>query len=112
MNMKAHPFDIATTLLNRSVCAVQVAAVAMDGWGVFATGWNNAGADGFGEHAEHHCLRRANRKRLAEATLYVAARRQRNGRVVTARPCLECLKLVKCCKKVVYRDGDGEWRTL
>lgn len=109
MNLKAHPTDVAATLLRRSVCSVQVAAVLVDSWGIFAYGWNHAGSDGFGCHAEAHCMSRANRGRLAGATMYVAAVRRRNGKPVNARPCEECRPLIKGVGSVVYRDGAGRW---
>lgn len=112
MNLKSHPTEIAATLLSRSICAVQVAAVLVDRFGVFSWGWNSSGPEGLGEHAEAHAFRRANRRRLKGATLYVAAQRKRNKRVVTARPCEGCMSVVKRVGGVVYRDGDGNWRTL
>ncbi len=105
----ADPRELAVALLRRSVCSVQVAAVLEDEWGVFAWGWNSSGPTGMGEHAEAHCLRRANRNRLQGATLYVAARRARNGRPVCARPCSACQKVIRDVEAVVWRDGDGLW---
>jgi deoxycytidylate deaminase len=112
MNLKAHPTDIAATLLTRSVCAVQVAAVLVDAWGVHGWGWNHSGATGFGKHAEAHCMSRANRDRVERSTLYVAAVRKRNGKPVNARPCTQCQRLIKGVKRVVFRDAEGVWRQL
>ena len=109
MNLHSHPTDIAATLLNRSVCAVQVAAVLVDVCGVFSCGGNHAGADGLGQHAECHCINRSNPHRLEQATMYIAARRRRNKRIVTARPCAVCEKMIWGCKRVVYRDTNGVW---
>lgn len=111
MNLKRNPREVAEQILKRSICTVQVGAVVADGFGIFSWGWNSSG-DGYGWHAEYHCLYRANRRRLAGATLYVAAIRQRNNKVVSAKPCLDCQKLVKICKAVLFRDKDGEWREL
>ena len=108
MNKRMHPAELALALLNRSQCSVQVAAVLVDSWGIFAWGINHAG-NGFGEHAEAHCLRRANRSRLEGATMFVAARRKRNGRAVTARPCDACQRLVRACHRVIWRDSRGVW---
>lgn len=109
MNLKSQdPTDIVLGLLDRSICSVQVAAALVDKWGVFAWGWNSPG-NGFGEHAEAATLRRANPKRLSEATLYVAARRARNGRAVTARPCLTCQNLIRRVGRTIYRDSGGNW---
>lgn len=113
MNLKAHPTEIAATLLERSVCSVQVGSCIQDSWGVFSWGWNSSGPDGLGEHAEQHCIRRANRSRFGGATMYIAAKRRRNGRMVTAKPCPECLQAIqKRGLFVVYRDGFGEWKLL
>ena len=103
------PRDLVVGLLERSICKVQVAAVLADNWGIHAWGHNHMGFRGNGMCAEAFCLSRANRKRLPNAVMYVAAKRKRNGKIVTARPCLECQGFVKVCKDVVYRDGEGEW---
>ena len=111
LNLKsADPVDILIGLLNRSSCAVQVAAILVDNYGIHQWGWNNMGFDGMGQCAERHCLSRANPKRLSESTLYVAAKRRRNGRVVTARPCLKCAQIVCKVGRTVYRDSNGEWK--
>lgn len=109
MNLKAHPTEIATSLLRRSICAVQVAAVLVDSWGVYSWGWNSSGFTGMGEHAEAHCMSRSNRSRWEGSKLFIAARRKRNGRVVTARPCEECQKIIPKGVRVIYRDGNGVW---
>lgn len=109
MDTNRDPRELCQALLNRSRCAVQVAAVLADDYAVHCWGWNSAGPTGMGQHAEAHCLRRANPGRVGSSTLYVAARRQRNHRVVTAKPCLACQQLIKECRKVVYRDGEGRW---
>lgn len=109
-----HPTEIAVALLTRSICSVQVASCLADNEGVYAWGWNSMGWTGMGQHAEAHCLSRANRKRLAGSTLYIASNRKRNGRVVTAKPCSECQTQLQNCNglHVVYRDGEGTWRHL
>lgn len=113
MDTRKDPREIAEAILTRSVCAVQVGACLADGWGVFSWGWNSSGAEGMGEHAECACLRRANFRRKFGATIYVAARRKRNGRIVTAKPCEGCEPLLKRWGlKVWYRDGEGDWRKL
>ncbi len=109
MNKHLDPKDLVVGLLDRSECAVQVAAVLVDSKGAFSWGWNHAGPDGFGQHAEVHCLRRANMSRIDKATIYVAAQRNRNGKVVLAKPCPDCAKVVKKCKRVIYRDALGDW---
>lgn len=102
------PRELVLALLARSPCHVQVAAVLADRDGCFAWGWNSAG-DGFGEHAEAACIRRANKRRLHAATLYVAARRRKSMNIVTARPCAGCAWTVRGVGEVVYRDGEGVW---
>jgi deoxycytidylate deaminase len=109
MNTKISPAELATTLLRRSSCAVQVAAVLQDRFGVFAWGWNSSGPTGYGQHAEAHAISRANPHRLMGATLWVAARRRRNGRTVTARPCEECQRIIHEVGRIIYRDGNGIW---
>ena len=112
MNRKRLPTLIAETILNRSICSVNVGACLVDRFGVFEVGWNSMGSSGMGEHAEASCLRRANRKRLARSTLYVAARRQKSGNTLTARPCFECQRILGGVGKVIYRDGLSKWREL
>ena len=106
------PKEIVLRLLKRSECSVQVAAVLSDARGVYAWGINHAGSDGFGEHAEVHCLKRANHKRVGKSVMWVAARRRRSKSVVTAKPCAACWPLVKGCRYVVYRDKMGLWITI
>ena len=109
MRKPADPRELAVALLRRSTCMVQVAAVLADSYGISSWGWNNSGADGLGEHAEAHCMRRANRRRSAVSTIYVAAKRRRNGKAVTAKPCPECARILKNVGKISYRDSKGVW---
>jgi tRNA(Arg) A34 adenosine deaminase TadA len=108
------PRRLAIDLLDRSICHVQVASVIADRHGIFSWGWNHAGSDGYGEHAEAAAFRRANKERLEWATLYVAARRSRT-KAITARPCGGCQVLIKKwgIRTVWYRDETGwhkeEW---
>ena len=106
------PRELVVALLKRSVCHVQVAAVLADRYGIHSWGTNHIGFDGFGQHAEAECLRRANRRRLGGSTLYVAATRRRNGKVVSARPCESCEAIVRKVGMVVWRDRDGVWKVL
>lgn len=111
---KNSPIEVAEAILRRSTCAVQVGACLSDGFGIYSWGWNSSGPSGMGEHAEAMVMRRVNRKRLIlpGSTLWVAARRQRNGCPVIARPCEACQRLIKGVGQVMWRDGDGIWRTL
>lgn len=113
MNHQIPAIEIATAMMGRSTCAVQVGSCVADHWSVFAVGWNHMGYDGYGEHAEVYCLKRANKDRLQGATLYVSAQRMRNRRAVIARPCPECQAIItKHGVKVLWRDNDGEWKRL
>ena len=109
MNLNQSPTEVVIQLLKRSKCAVQVAAVLADGWGIFSWGWNSSGPDGLGQHAEIHCMRRANPNRIPNATMYVAARRKKNGKSVTAMPCDECEKVVNYCYRVMFRSSKNVW---
>ena len=106
------PREVCESLLKRSKCSVQVAAVLSDGFSVFAWGWNNEGLDGFGEHAEVNCLKRSNYKRAKKAVMWVCARRRKSGNPVNSRPCAACAPLVKYCQYVVYRDKCGTWKVI
>jgi len=104
------PRQLAIDLLARSPCSVQVAAVITDRHGIFSWGWNSIG-DGFGEHAEIAAIRRANKKRLDGAVIWVASRRRKSGNTVISKPCEHCQALINAwglCE--VWRDKDGEWR--
>lgn len=104
------PRQLAVDLLPRSTCSVQVAAVLADKKGIFAWGWNSSGPDGLGEHAEMAALRRANRRRLDGATIYVASQRKRNGKTVKSLPCVDCQeRIFRYDLEVVYRSADGLW---
>lgn len=111
----ADPAELAADLVERSECAVQVAAVVADSTGILGWGWNNSGRDGLGEHAEEACLRRGiNRVRASgNAVLYVASQRRRNASPVNSRPCEQCSKLIRAfgIKRVVYRSKSGVWLT-
>lgn len=111
MNTRCSPEEFAEAILLRSVCAVQVGACLADSHGIFAWGWNHMG-NGFGEHAEVHCLRRANRDRAEGSTIYVASTRMRTGRPVTSKPCEKCQGWIEAFNihKVWFRGGDGLWR--
>ena len=112
MNLKSQdPTDVCLGLLDRSPCSVQVAACVVDKWGIYGWGWNSVGPTGLGEHAEAATMRRANPRRLSQSTLYIAARRARNGRCVTSRPCLMCQPLIRRVGRVIYRDSGGKWIT-
>jgi pyrimidine deaminase RibD-like protein len=114
VNTRIEPDELCEKLLNRSTCSVQVAAVLVDGTGIFGWGWNHMGADGFGEHAEVNALKRSNRSRIRGAALFVASRRQRNGKTITSKPCEKCQGWIEALEvgTVWWRGGDGLWRML
>jgi deoxycytidylate deaminase len=112
INMKkpASAKQLAVDILERSHCSVKVGAAIEDSTGILAWGWNSVGFDGFGMHAEAHAILRANKRRLAGATIYVATRRARNAKVLTSKPCPECDKLIRRWNlRVVWRDNNGNW---
>ena len=104
------PRKLAVDLLPRSICSVQVAAVIADDSGIFSWGWNSVGS-GLGEHAEAAAIRRANKDRLETATIYVAAQRNRNGKIVLSKPCEDCAKRLRAAGiyLVYYRLASGRW---
>jgi tRNA(Arg) A34 adenosine deaminase TadA len=91
MNLNCYdPEELAGIVALRSICAVQVGAVLADHNGIFSWGWNSSGCDGFGEHAEAAAIRRANKRRLRGAAIYVSARRRKSRSVILAKPCGMC----------------------
>lgn len=101
--------QLASEILARSQCSVQVGAAIADKHGIFSWGWNSVGS-GYGMHAEAHAISRANKKRLKGALLFVASMRRRNGKIVTSKPCAECQKLIdKWGLQVAWRDSNGDW---
>lgn len=102
--------QLAVDISARSGCSVQVGAALVDANGIFAWGWNSVGFDGHGLHAEAHAILRANKKRLAGATIYVSSTRRRNNKIVTSKPCEDCQKLLnKWNIKAIWRDNNGNW---
>lgn len=102
--------SLAVDILARSGCCVQVGAAIEDGVGILSWGWNSMGFDGYGIHAEAHAILRANKRRLRGATIFVASKRKRNGKVVPSKPCPDCQKLIdKWGLHVVWRDSNGVW---
>ena len=110
LNTRLDAKILASDLAERSVCNVKVGAVLSDNRGIFAWGWNSPGQDCRGWHAEHHCISRANRRRLVGSFLTVAAFRK--DKMISARPCEKCMPLVKKygIKIVKYTTKDG-WET-
>lgn len=113
MNIRQKPTDIALQLLSRSSCRVQMSAVVHDKHGIFAWGWNHAGADGLGEHAECCAIRRANPRRLHNATITVAGQRKKSQRPVISLPCMDCMDAIlkQNITRVTYHDKE-RWHTI
>lgn len=111
---KLSPLDLAVDLTKRSVCSVQVAAVIWDSYGILSWGWNSAGFDGLGEHAEAHAIRRSNKSRLAKSSIAVAGRRKRNGKIIVSLPCIDCTaRLIKHQIKWVWIESkSGAWQRI
>lgn len=110
MKKPASAKELAVDILGRSQCSVQVGAAIEDASGILSWGWNSVGFSGYGLHAEHHAILRANKRRLRGSTIYVASMRKRNGKVVTSKPCEDCQKLIdKWELRVVWRQFDGGW---
>lgn len=104
--------ELASEILSRSICSVQVGAAIADNHGVFSWGWNSSGPNGYGQCAEQHAISRANKKRLVGALIFVAGIRRRNGKVVPSKPCERCQKLIDKFKlRVMWRDNLEDWRT-
>ncbi|MEK7559828.1 MAG: hypothetical protein AAB522_00805 [Patescibacteria group bacterium] len=96
---------------------VSMAAVISDNYGIFAWGWNHAGCDGNGVHAEEHALSRANPRRLHGATITIAGiRHRKNGTgFVFSKPCENrCARLIKKfgLKKIEFITKTREWKTI
>lgn len=101
---------LATEILSRSPCLVQVGAAIEDKSGIMAWGWNSPGPDGFGLHAEEHAILRANKRRLRGATICVASKWRDSGKTTPAKPCPRCQRLIdKWELKAMWRDRTGNW---
>ncbi len=110
MNKPTNGADLASEILARSGCSVQVGAAITDSKGIFSWGWNSTGPSGYGQCAEAHAISRANRKRLEGALIYVAGTRRRNGKFVPSKPCNQCQKLInKFHLRVMWRTVEGDW---
>jgi deoxycytidylate deaminase len=107
------PEQLALDIMKRSICSVQVGAALQDIDGrIISWGWNSVG-DGFGEHAEAAAIRRANKRRIGYATLYVASQRKRNSKPILSKPCPDCQALLdKYLIDVLYRDAREMWMLI
>lgn len=115
MNTRCSTEMFLDKLLKRTVCSVKVVAVIIDsGNRKIEWGWNNSGSDGNGEHAEACAIKRANRKRLLDSTIYVKGIRARNNKPVLSKPCINCQKIIKSLgiKRAVYITSSGDWESM
>ena len=114
MNTRRDRRELAEALTKRSMCRVKMAAVITDAEGrVVSWGWNHAGRDALGEHAEEMALKRANTRRLEGATLTVAGFRKAS--YVKSLPCLvRCMpRIVKArIARVEYHTKEGTWEVM
>lgn len=65
---------------------------------VIATGWAHPCAMHLrlvSMHAEQHCLRRVDLDDVAGATAYIATISAKSGNLTTARPCLDCVRMLE-----------------
>ena len=114
MNTRCSPEKFLDKLLKRTICNVKVMALIVDKRGKVQWGWNNAGCDGNGEHAEACAIRRANKKRLVGADIYIKGVRAKNNRPVLSKPCVRCLALLKAfgVKRAIHNTFSGEWQYI
>jgi tRNA(Arg) A34 adenosine deaminase TadA len=117
MRKNLTPRELALDLLDRSSCKVQVSAVLSDNYGIFSWGWNSPPTNPNkikGVHAEAHAIRRANSKRLKNATLTIAARRRKSRTIILSRPCENCMSIIKNnrIKRAEYTTKDSTWETI
>ncbi len=116
MNKNRLPQDLAIDLLKRSQGLIfQVAAVIADKHGIISWGWNHREGNG-SIHAEIHAMSRANPKRLCNATIYVVCKGRSSTKLHNARPCNNCMLLIKKrgFMKVIYSDNYSktEWSEI
>jgi tRNA(Arg) A34 adenosine deaminase TadA len=111
MNTRTTPRQLAFDLCARSPCRTKMAAVLYDNWGIFSWGWNHSGPNGLGQHAEDHCLRRANKRRLRGSGLVVVGFKPSGNTLVTSKPCSACWDLIRALGvgRVTWWDQDV-WR--
>ena len=91
-----------------------MAAVITDKNGrIFSWGWNSVG-NGLGKHAEEHAIERANKKRLAGATITIAGKRVKTNKTVYSEPCKKCRSLIEAIdiKKIEFLTKEETWKVI
>lgn len=113
MNRNRPPRDLVLDLTERGDHRMfMMAAVIADSRGIFSWGWNHKFEkieDGNSTHAEVHTIRRANRSRLAGATIYVAGKKRNNGEIILAKPCPVCQRriLKTGITRIIYSNPES-----
>ena len=108
MNKQLELNDLTKYIAFRSICNIKVGAIIYDDdYRILSWGWNHAGSDGYGICAERYAIRRANRKRLKDATILVFAIRR--NKEITSLPCMKCALTIKRAgiKYVLAQGPDG-----
>lgn len=104
------PFRLARRASLQSEFRVKMGAVIMRGKRVISTGKNITKTHpkfGYSVHAETNCLMRTGRYDIIGCSIYVY-REDRNGNPAIARPCDDCMKVLKSfgIKNVYYTIED------
>ena len=82
-------------IAKRSACRIQVGAVIRDKKGrLVEVGWNHAGSDGYGEHAEVHAIKRASKHQSSLNGMTIEVVAWRGMKRITSKPCDACWKWI------------------
>lgn len=103
---------------NKSTYKFRVGAILYKGPSIINRAFNTLGFIGYRKnifefeptrHAEIACLHKIRRKRLKECSLLVV-RINKNGNLVSAKPCSACLAALNLAniKKIYYSDYNGK----
>lgn len=101
--------ELCELIAKRSICQIQVGALIYDSHGLVSWGWNHSGHHGFGCHAEHAAITRANRKRLRNSSITVVSIRR--GKFICSFPCPTCFRRIQIAqiKFVECNNHNREW---
>lgn len=115
MHTRKLPEQLVWDLVDRSSMFFKMAAVIYDNGGIFSWGWNH-GRVPYSTDAEAHAISRANRRRLHGASIVVAGMNARNGKVLYAKPCDDCLARIRAAgiSKVKFSDCSSptDWNEM
>lgn len=115
MNYRIGHRKLAEVIAGRSTRNVTVGVVIVDPQDrVISVGWNHEGPQGMGECAEAFAIKRANRKRLVGASIYVFGQWRHSSNWVTAIPCSRCMALIRKhgLRCIYHSTKDGKWARL